>query len=309
MRKAPESPPKSRRRRLWRWVKITGVVGFVLGLVSCAVVTRLVSEAIVEPVRSGVGAPMPDDLKARTFVVPDQVELRAWEARPEGRPKAAMLVLHGISDSKASQVGTLRALAQRGVLAMAPDLRAHGDSGGKFATYGFVEKNDLTLLRKAIEKEFPGLPVGLWGASYGAAVALQAMGVDDQFDFAIIESTFGDLRAVAQDQVTTRTSLPVSWLGPYMINEAGKLGSFDPGQVSPEHSMEHIKVPVLHLHGGNDEVIPISQGRRIASHSKDPDYRFVEIKKGTHFGLRAGDPEKYDAEVKAFLDKVVPGDR
>ncbi len=305
MSKPPRSQPKSRRRRLWRWVKITGVVGLVLGVASCAVATRLVSEAIVEPVRSGVGAPMPEDLKARTFVMPDKVEIRAWEARPEGRPKAAVLVLHGISDSKASQPGTLRALAARGVLAMAPDLRAHGDSGGKFATYGFYEKNDLTLLRKAIEKEFPGIQVGLWGTSYGAAVALQTMGADDQFDFAIIESTFGDLRAVAQDQVTTRTSLPVSWLGPYLINEAGKLASFDPGQVSPEHSMEKIKVPVLHIHGVDDEIIPITQGRRIASHSHDPFYRYVEIKKGTHFALRAGEPEKYDAEVKAFLDKVV----
>jgi len=288
-----------------RWVKITGAVVLVLGLASCAVVTRFASEAIVHPNRKGVGAPLPDDLKARTFMLPDKVEIRAWEARPAGQPKAAVLVLHGVSDSKATQVETMRFLARRGMLAMAPDMRAHGDSGGKFATYGFVEKNDLSLLRTVIEKEFPGLPVGLWGTSYGGAIALQSMGIDDQFDFAIVESTFADLRAVAEDQVTNRTSLPVSWLGPYMINAAGKLASFDPGEVSPERAMEKIKVPVLHIHGANDEVIPITQGRRIASHAKGEKYRFVEIKKGTHYHLKAGDPQKYDEEIAGFLDRVV----
>ncbi|WP_367874829.1 alpha/beta hydrolase [Luteolibacter sp. Populi] len=290
-----------------RWVKITGAAALLLGLGSCSLTTKLISEAIVHPTRKGVGAPLPEGMTARTFVLPDQVEIHTWEARPEGAPKAAVLVLHGISDSKASQVETLRYLARRGIVAMAPDLRAHGDSGGPFATYGFVEKNDLSLLRRVMENEFPGIKVGLWGTSYGGAVALQSMGVDDQFDFAIIESTFADLRDIARQQVMNHTSLPVSNLGPYMINEAGKLASFDPGEVSPEKSMERIKVPVLHMHGEDDEIIPISQGRRIASHAKDADYRFVPIAKGTHFGLKAGDPKKYDREVKAFLDRVVDG--
>ena len=295
------------RRRLRRWLKISGAAALLLGLGSCAVATRLVSEAIVHPARKGVGAPVPDDLKARTFILPDKVEIRTWEARPAGKPKAAVLVLHGVSDSKATQVETLRFLARRGMLAMAPDFRAHGDSGGQFATYGFFEKNDLTQLRTVIEKEFPGLPVGLWGTSYGGAIALQSMGVDDQFDFAIVESTFADLRDIARQQVVNHTSLPVSGLGPYFINEAGKIAQFDPGQVSPEKSMEKIGVPVLHLHGENDEIIPVSQGRRIASHAKGEKYRFVEIKQGTHYHLKAGDPKRYDSEIASFLDRVVDG--
>lgn len=292
------------RRRLW----VGGAVLCVLGLVSCGLTTRLVSEAIVQPTRKGAGAPVPDDLAARTFVLPDKVEMRVWEARPNELPKAAILVLHGVSDSKVSQVETLRFLARRGVFAMAPDFRAHGDSGGKFATYGYLEKQDLTLLRRAIEKEFPGIPVGLWGTSYGGAVALQAMGADRDFDFGIIESTFADLREVARDQVTMRTTLPVSGLGPYFINEAGKLASFDPGAVAPERAIEKVQAPVLHLHGESDELIPISQGWRIANHAKTcPNYRFVPIARGTHYHLRAGDPAKYGREVNAFLDRMVDG--
>lgn len=288
---------------------IAAAVITVLGLISCSVTTRLVSEAIVQPSRKGVGAKVPDDMSARTFVLPDRVEIRTWEARPTGRPKAAMLVLHGVSDSKASQVATLRFLARQGVLAIAPDFRAHGDSGGKFATYGHLEKSDITLLRRAIENEFPGIRVGLWGTSYGGAVALQSMAVDDRFDFAIIESTFADLREVARRQVTMRTTLPVSGLGPYFVNEAGKLASFDPGEIAPERAIESITAPVLHLHGEADELIPIDQGERIARRSKGPDYRFVRISRGTHYDLRSGDPERYDREIAGFLKRVVAGSR
>jgi len=293
-----------RRRRIRRVL----ILATALGLGSCGVATQWVSHAIVQPQRKGVGAPVPDGIAARTFALPDKVEMRVWEARPAELPKAAMLVLHGVSDSKASQVETLRFLARRGVYAMAPDFRAHGDSGGKFATYGYLEKKDLTLLRRTIEKEFPGIRVGLWGTSYGGAVALQAMGEDSGFDFGIIESTFADLREVARDQVTMRTTLPVSGLGPYFVNAAGKLASFDPGEVAPERAIEKVRAPVLHLHGEADELIPISQGWRIASHAKQSaNYRFVPIARGTHYHLRAGDPEKYKREVDGFLDRMVEG--
>jgi alpha-beta hydrolase superfamily lysophospholipase len=297
-------PSTSTRQRVKRRLATTSLIVTALAVISCGVTTRLVSEAIVQPARKGVGATVPDGLTARTFVLPDQVEIRAWEVRPSGRPQAAMLVLHGISDSKASQVETLRFLARRGLLAMAPDFRAHGDSGGRFATYGHREKHDISLLRRAIENEFPGIRVGLWGTSYGGAVALQAMAADKQFDFAIIESTFADLREVARRQVTMRTTLPVSDLGPYFINEAGKLASFDPGEISPERAMERIQAPVLHLHGDADDLIPIDQGEKIAGRSKRPDYRFVPISRGTHYHLRSGDPDLYDREVRRFLDRM-----
>ncbi|MGS7457720.1 hypothetical protein, partial [Mycobacterium tuberculosis] len=40
-------------------------------------------------------------------------------------------------------------------------------------------------------------------------------------------------------------------------------------------------VPVLHLHGDADEIIPIAHGRRIASHAKSGNYRFIPIRGGT----------------------------
>lgn len=68
-----------------------------------------------------------------------------------------------------------------------------------------------------------------------------------------------------------RTTLPVSGLGPYFINQAGKLASFDPAELAPERAIEKINAPVLHLHGEAGTLIPIDQAERIAYHKKGPD--------------------------------------
>jgi pimeloyl-ACP methyl ester carboxylesterase len=61
------------------------------------------------------------------------------------------------------------------------------------------------------------------------------------------------------------------------------------------------------LHGENDEIIPLAHGQRIASHAKNEDYRFVPIKGGTHFQIRAQDPGTYRREVEGFLKRVTEG--
>ncbi len=300
-------PPAKRRPGGWRRARIALLAAAAGGLASCCAIDRAITRAITQPPRRDVGAAVPEGMLERNFPVSAKVTLRAWIAEPEGEASAVVFVLHGISDSKATQAGTLAFLAERGITGIAPDLRAHGESGGEHATYGYLEKRDLSQLRKAVEKEYPGVPVGLWGTSYGGAVALQAMGVDPEFDFAIIENTFADLQDVARDQVLIHTGgLPLGRIGTHFINRAGMAAGFDAGNVSPERSIERVKVPVLHMHGGRDEVIPFEHGRRIARHARQENYRFVPIEQGTHYRLAAGDPATYTKEIAGFLEQVAP---
>ena len=302
--KRDEGSLPGRRAKLLRALKFATLLTGAAGLASCSVVERMVTDAMLHPERKGTDAKVPAGMQERTFVMKDKVELRAWIARPDKKPMAMIFVLHGISDSKATQTGTLNFLSKRGIVGVAPDFRAHGQSGGDTATYGFVEKKDLTALRKVMEREYPDVPIGLWGSSYGGAIALQAMEIDREFDFAIIENTFADLRDVARQRVILDTGLPIGEIGPYFVDRAGKAGGFDPGTVSPEHAIEHVKVPVLHMHGERDELIPFEQGKRITRHAKSQSYRFVHNTKGTHYHFSAGDQPTNTREVAEFLDRV-----
>lgn len=275
----------------------------VAGIVTAILVSHVAPRAILQPPRSGQGAPVPDGVTATAFALSDGIAIQAWISRPDAPPKAVVFVLHGIADSKASQAGTIRFLAKRGIVGIAIDLRAHGDSGGEFATYGFLEKRDLSDLLDAVEAEFPGVPVGLWGTSYGGAIAIQAMAHDPRFGFGIIESAFASLPDMARERAASVAGLPIDGLTTIALARAGKMAAFHPRDISPELAMRRITAPILHLHGDRDEVISFAHAERIRDHAAG-DYRFVPIRGGTHYHLRDGDPDLYSREIETFLDRV-----
>lgn len=79
------------------------------------------------------------------------------------------------------------------------DSRAHGESQGKYCTYGFYEKKDISAIVDFIGPKYRNVNIGIWGNSLGAAVAIQAMEYDSRILFGIIESTFTDLSQIVFD--------------------------------------------------------------------------------------------------------------
>ena len=138
-------PPKRRKRRLIKGLLITTFLACVaLWVVVCYVAPH----AIVHPLRTGVGAIPPEGIVAKDFVLPDGVTLRSWVAQPAKAPSAVVFVLHGIADSKASQAGLIRFLADRGIVGIALVLRAHGDSGG---THFHIRDGDLETYNREVD--------------------------------------------------------------------------------------------------------------------------------------------------------------
>ncbi len=304
MNARPDPARRPKRRRLLKFLA-AALLG--AGIVAAVIAGHIAPRAILQPPRSGQGVPVPDGIAAATFTLPDGTAIHAWIARPGTEPKAVVFVLHGIADSKASQAGTIRFLAGRGIAGIAIDLRAHGDSGGEFATYGALERHDLSHLLDAVGPEFPGIPIGLWGTSYGGAVAIQTMAIDPRFGFGIVESTFASLPDIARERTASVTGLRFDAPVAIALARAGKVASFVPGDISPERAVQSIAVPLLHLHGDSDEVIPFAHAERIRNSARGGNYRFVPIHGGTHYHLREGDPERYAREIGEFLDRIAGG--
>ena len=174
----------------WRRISLRLIIVLLLlaALVTWIGVRHVAPYAILQPGRTGVGAEPPEGVVVREFVMADGITLQSWVAEPEIAAKTVVIVLHGISSSKAAQAGTIGNLAARGIVGIALDLRAHGESEGEFATYGHLETGDLSTVMYFVEREYPDLPVGLWGSSYGGAVALQVLARDDRFDFGLVRA-------------------------------------------------------------------------------------------------------------------------
>ena len=143
-----------------------GMLSTLMLLLLAGCTTRLMppGPAIVQPAVSD-GA----------FVMADGARLpyRAW--LPEGAPKAVILALHGMNDSRDAWEYPAPAFAEAGLAVFAPDQRGFGAT----ATRGFWPgeaglTGDARTMAALLHARYPGVKLILMGESMGAAVLMVA---------------------------------------------------------------------------------------------------------------------------------------
>ena len=114
---------------------------------------------------------------AATITATDGATLKAWFLEPPHPTHACTMVLHGIGDSRSGSIGFAPMFLRRGDSVLVPDIRAHGQSGGKITTFGLLEARDTALWIAWLRAHDCAKVYGL-GESLGAAIALQTAGFD-----------------------------------------------------------------------------------------------------------------------------------
>ena len=97
---------------------------------------------------------------------------KGWE--PDGKPKAAVALVHGLGEHIGRYAHVGAAFAEAGYALMGFDLRGHGQSAGVRGHTPSVEAymQDIDLLLEHVRQRYPGLPMFLYGHSLGAILAL-----------------------------------------------------------------------------------------------------------------------------------------
>jgi pimeloyl-ACP methyl ester carboxylesterase len=229
----------------------------------------------------------------RAEVGPPVATLEAWVLDPVAPVRGTVLVLHGIRDQKASMLGVGRALAANGLRAVLVDLRGHGASSGEFLTYGVVESHDLVQLIDQLEAlGIAEGPLGVYGASYGGAVAIQLASIDDRVRAVASLSTFSSLREVVPPYV--RVSVPglgelvPSALVDSVVDDAGVLAGFSPDAANTRRAIARTDAKVLLVHGDEDRHIPFEQARALSRACGDR-CALVPIRGEDHLGAIGSD--------------------
>ncbi len=135
------------------------------------------------------------------FTNRDNQQLHAWFIPAENPVRATIFYLHGVGDNKISGLRLAQVFHSRHFNVMMYDSRAHGKSGGRYCTYGYYEKFDVSnaidiLIEK--EKTFLG-NIGLFGTSMGAAIAVQAASIEPRIRAVVAEGCFTNLRTITVD--------------------------------------------------------------------------------------------------------------
>jgi uncharacterized protein len=229
-----------------------------------------------------------------------------WSAARGDTARGTIIVLHGIASCKETQFEKAAMLAKKGFDVLALDLRAHGESGGDYCTFGYYETDDLrTVVDSLLKRPDLPRPLGIWGVSLGGAIALQSLGNDPRLEFGIIESTFDEFNKIALEYgADMMLGIKSEWLTGHVIGKSGVIARFEPDSVRPVAAAARVRCPMLFIHGDADDKIPIAFNQRNYESVQSSVKQWITVPGGTHHNVWRVGGEVLEQKVYAFLERL-----
>ena len=288
-------PVKSPRSPVLRWLRLAGYV--TLGTagslaIAMGVASYPLSGLLIRPRLkrlSQLKSPHLRNLIRRSEIPFDDVTIPSFDGTrlfgwwmSAGRRAATVVVLHGVKKNRTDVLRAALALRRAGFNVLLFDGRGHGDSEGRFVTYGFYERRDVESAIDWLvkEKRINRKRVGLAGESMGAAIAIQVAAHNQWIKAVWADSPFASLRRITEEYVRRATGLPGALLNPVLwttIQVANYRGKFDVLSVDPLALAAQVGCPVYLVHGTADQLISTAHSENIyAALGGEKEIWFVE---------------------------------
>jgi uncharacterized protein len=198
-----------------------------------------------------------------TLTSPDGTRLAAWYV-PRPGARAAVILCHGYPSSREDILDLIPALHRAGFHVLAFDFRALGESDGSICTLGREEPQDVltavAFLRS--RREVDPARIGVLGTSMGAACCLMAAARSEAIRAVVADSAFARLDWMVGERFRRLPPLIRRPLARSTRGWAERFAGFSAAEVSPLAAVPRIAPrPILFIHGGADELIPVAHAR------------------------------------------------
>jgi pimeloyl-ACP methyl ester carboxylesterase len=211
--------------------------------------------------------PLPAALAARAqdvSIPAGTLPMKAWLVRAEGRSTGTVTLVHGWGQDS-GRMGPLAAhIVARGMTALLVDLPGHGRTGPVASYNAMLMVDDLRAVRDwiATRDELRGLPTALLGFSFGGLGAYVAASRDARWAaLVVIAAPLGTMEA-ARIYLDDK-GLPGRWLHGMVRRSFIRTAGVDPESFDAARNLASIRVPVMIVHGENDEVVPVWHAERL----------------------------------------------
>jgi uncharacterized protein len=238
----------------------------------------------------------------------DGALLRGWKVRSAQPSGDWVLVFHGVGDSRIGVVDHSLVLLSAGYNVVMMDARAHGESEGPMATYGWIERHDTHAIVDALEASEHPRHVFALGESMGAGIALQSAAVEPHIEAVVAEAPFASLREASYDYAGLRRS---PWLGKTlfapgtwtMIYRAEHIANLPAAEVSPAKAVAARAFPVLLICDSADVALPCRHTKLIFDAAIGRKEMWV-VPGAYHTAALGFEPAEFRRRVLAFFDSV-----
>ena len=187
------------------------------------------------------------------------------------------------------------------------DNRTAGLSDGKYITFGVKESNDIISWIKYLNRKYPQKDIILAGVSMGASAILMSMNrIKDNMN----------VKGIIADSAFVSGYDEVKYCINHYFHIPGKLfigminiwcmliAKFDLNGRTTTRSMKDSKIPVLFIHGKEDDFVPPENAKINFKAYKGPK-KLLLFSKATHGISYLVKPDYYVNSVKEFIEKGV----
>ena len=198
------------------------------------------------------------------FSSADGVMLHGWFFKARGTAQGTILVCHGNVENVSTHVKSDLWLIDAGYDLFIFDYRGYGRSEGTAEVKG-VNLDAAAALETLLARLPPGEKVIVFGKSLGGAVAVYTVANSphkDRVEALVLDSAFSSYRRIAREKIADSIlGWPLQYPLSLLVNN----------RYSPEDNIKKLSpVPVLIIHGSEDEIVPQHHSRILYDAALEP---------------------------------------
>lgn len=178
---------------------------------------------------------------------------------PAVNPKGTMLLAHGYRSTMLADFGiSFECYHSLGMNLLVPHQRSHGESQGRFITFGVKESKDMLNWIRFHNRQFGHYQMILTGLSMGASTMLYLADADLPKNVKGIIADCGftspkEILSTVFRRVVHLPAVPTLWAAELF---ARLFAGFSLYEKDTRRSLSNSKVPVLMIHGTGDDFVP-----------------------------------------------------
>lgn len=232
--------------------------------------------------------------------------LRLYGALLENYSDKIVICVHGFTGSGKKDFASLaQAYYKNGYNVLLVDNRAHGQSEGKYVGFGVLDRLDLRNWVKYVINRFgSNVQVFLHGISMGAAAVLMASSIMPKNVRGIIaDCGFTSVYEIFEYVLKRDYHLPKFPII-YLTNIMSKIrAGYGYKDVNTTAEIARSDIPILFIHGENDEFVPLWMTMKNYSHCKAYKELFI-VRESEHAESHYIDKKGYERRILTFIEKI-----